>query len=162
MKTPGNYLIFGLIALGLFFVGLLSGRVNKSTETVRLRTDTVISVRVDTVLVERPVPVRVVEVRTDTIHHVVPSGDTIYVPVPIRQYTFKGEQYRIEMSGYQVQADRIEVYPRTETRYITNETIRTVNKRNRFGLGISAGYGFTKEGLSPYIGLGIQYNLLEF
>jgi len=37
---------------------------------------------------------------------------------------------------------------------------------NRFGIGVSAGYGIGKDGtvvrLVPYIGLGINYNLIEF
>ena len=35
-------------------------------------------------------------------------------------------------------------------------------KQKRFGLGVNAGYGISKSGLSPYIGLGINYNLLSF
>lgn len=35
-------------------------------------------------------------------------------------------------------------------------------KQKKWGLGISAGYGANKNGLSPYIGLGINYNLLSF
>lgn len=35
-------------------------------------------------------------------------------------------------------------------------------KRKKWGLGISAGYGANKNGLSPYIGLGVNYNLLSF
>lgn len=35
-------------------------------------------------------------------------------------------------------------------------------KQKRWGLGINAGYGVSKSGLSPYIGLGINYNLINF
>lgn len=35
-------------------------------------------------------------------------------------------------------------------------------KQKKFGLGVNAGYGISKSGLSPYIGLGINYNLLSF
>lgn len=35
-------------------------------------------------------------------------------------------------------------------------------KPKRFGVGISAGYGVTAQGLSPYIGVGINYNLINF
>lgn len=35
-------------------------------------------------------------------------------------------------------------------------------KQKKWGLGISAGYGANKNGLSPYIGLGVNYNLLSF
>lgn len=35
-------------------------------------------------------------------------------------------------------------------------------KQKRFGLGVNAGYGISKSGLSPYIGLGVNYNILNF
>lgn len=35
-------------------------------------------------------------------------------------------------------------------------------KQKKFGLGINTGYGISKNGLSPYIGLGINYNILNF
>ena len=35
-------------------------------------------------------------------------------------------------------------------------------KQKKWGLGISVGYGANKNGLSPYIGLGVNYNLLSF
>ena len=35
-------------------------------------------------------------------------------------------------------------------------------KPKKFGVGISAGYGVTAQGLSPYIGVGINYNLINF
>lgn len=35
-------------------------------------------------------------------------------------------------------------------------------KQKRWGLGINAGYGISKSGLSPYIGLGVNYNLINF
>lgn len=35
-------------------------------------------------------------------------------------------------------------------------------KQKRFGLGVNTGYGISNSGLSPYIGFGINYNLLNF
>lgn len=35
-------------------------------------------------------------------------------------------------------------------------------KQKRFGLGVNAGYGISKSGLSTYIGLGVNYNILNF
>lgn len=35
-------------------------------------------------------------------------------------------------------------------------------KQKKFGLGVNAGYGISKSGLSPYIGLGVNYNLINF
>lgn len=156
-----HYLISGLIAFALFFAGLLSGRTNRTKETVRFRTDTLTIVRIDTIRIEKPVPVRVVEHRTDTIT-VRHKEDTVFVPVPIRAYHFRGDDYRLDATGYNVEIQKLEVYPKTVTRYISNETVRTIRRKNRFGIGISAGYGFSKEGFSPYAGIGIQYNIVTF
>ena len=35
-------------------------------------------------------------------------------------------------------------------------------KQKKFGLGVNVGYGISKSGLSPYIGLGVNYNILNF
>jgi hypothetical protein len=35
-------------------------------------------------------------------------------------------------------------------------------KQKKWGLGINAGYGISKNDLSPYIGLGVNYNLINF
>lgn len=152
----------GVLCVALFFIGMLSGKMNKRTkEVVKFKTDTLTIVRVDTIRIEKPVPYKVVEHRTDTIA-VFHGTDTVYVPIPIQAYHFKGEDYNLDLTGYNVELQRLEVYPKTVTRYVTNETIRTITKRRRFGLGISVGYGFSKDGFSPYVGAGIQYNIIQF
>ena len=52
-----------------------------------------------------------------------------------------------------------------ENPYSVTEAQRTVvnlPKQKKFGLGVNAGYGISKNGLSPYIGLGVNYNIIEF
>jgi len=50
--------------------------------------------------------------------------------------------------------------------YVTITDIKSIKvverKPGRVGIGIQAGYGVTKTGLSPYIGAGINYNLIRF
>lgn len=125
-----------------------------------VKSDTVTLVRVDTVIVEKPVPVRVVERRTDTLV-VYRDRDTIHVPVPIAQYQFRDSLYTLDVSGYAVSVDRLEVYPRTIYRTINTTIERTVADKKRWGLGIQAGYGYNfganKPG--PYIGIGVQYSI---
>lgn len=125
--------------------------------------DTVTIVRVDTVVVEKPVPVRVVEKRTDTLT-VYRGTDTLYVPVPIRQYQFRDSLYSLDVSGYHVSVDRLEVYPRTIYRTINTTTERTVTDKKRWGMGVQAGYGynFGTGKPAPYVGVGIQYSLWRF
>ena len=125
--------------------------------------DTVTLTRIDTVVVERPVPVRVVETRTDTLLLYRPQ-DTIRIPVPIRQYSFRDSLYALDVSGYHVTLDRLEVYPQTVYKTITHTTERTLTNRKRWGIGLQAGYGyhFNTGRLSPYVGIGVQYHLWQF
>lgn len=49
--------------------------------------------------------------------------------------------------------------------YSTNTELRTYQvkiKRKKFGIGVQVGYGITKAGLSPYVGLGGHYSLFKF
>lgn len=61
--------------------------------------------------------------------------------------------------------DRIILDISNENPYSVTESQRAVikiPKQKRFGLGVNAGYGISKNGLSPYIGLGVNYNLFSF
>ena len=75
----------------------------------------------------------------DTIH------DSIYIPVPISQKEYQTENYRAWVSGYKPSLDSIWVYP---------EKIIIREKPLRWGIGVIAGYGIGRNGLSPYVGVG--------
>lgn len=125
-----------------------------------VQSDTVTLVRVDTIVIEKPVPVRVIEKRTDTLT-IYRNGDTVLVPVPIRQYAFRDSLYALDVSGFNVSVDRLEIYPHTVYKTINTNTVRTEKDNRRWGIGIQAGYGydFNSKKLSPYIGIGLQYSL---
>lgn len=128
-----------------------------------VKSDTVTVVRVDTVIVKKPIPVRVVERRTDTLT-VYRGTDTLFVPVPIAQYQFRDSLYALDITGYAVSVDRLEVYPRTTYRTIHTTTERVIKDRRRWALGLQAGYGynFSAGKPGPYIGIGLQYNLIRW
>lgn len=75
----------------------------------------------------------------DTIH------ETVYIPVPISQKEYQTENYRAWVSGYKPSLDSIWVYP---------EKIIIREKPRRWGIGVIAGYGIGRNGLSPYVGVG--------
>lgn len=54
----------------------------------------------------------------------------------------------------------------TDCPYVQTIGVRSyktdVIKPKRYGLGLQAGYGITNSGLSPYVGVGISYNLILF
>lgn len=75
----------------------------------------------------------------DTIH------ETVYIPVPISQKEYQTENYRAWVSGYKPSLDSIWVYP---------EKIIIREKPRKWGIGVIAGYGIGRNGLSPYVGIG--------
>ena len=75
----------------------------------------------------------------DTIH------EPVYIPVPITQKEYQSESYRAWVSGYKPSLDSIWVYP---------EKIIIREKPRRYGIGVIAGYGIGRNGLSPYVGVG--------
>ena len=77
------------------------------------------------------------------------GGDTIqepvYIPVPISQKEYQTENYHAWVSGYKPSLDSVWVYP---------EKIIIREKLRRWGIGVIAGYGIGRNGLSPYVGVG--------
>ena len=104
-------------------------------------------------------PVKIVQY--DTLPPVV-RIDTIRDPMPIGRYLFTDDStYRMEVEGYNVQANSIEVYPRTVTQTVI-QRVGVPGRPKRWGIGVSAGAALTRQGVQPYIGIGVQYNLISF
>ena len=61
------------------------------------------------------------------------------------------------VSGYRAKLDSIEVYSKTRTVFVRERA-----KRKRFGLGVQAGYGFSGNKVSPYVGVGVSYSFWEW
>lgn len=102
---------------------------------------------------------------TDSVKASVNSESTLLkVPIPIYQYSFRDSLYSLKISGFNVEIDEFEIYPRTVYKTITNTVERTVTDKKRWGIGVQAGYGYNfgagKPG--PYIGIGVQYSLWRF
>ena len=152
-----NVIIFSAVILGAF----LLGRATKPVQTVNVMYHDTLPpiVRIDTVRDTLLVPKYVHVEYFDTIRDTV-DGNPIYLPVPISSYLFTDDStYRIDMEGYHVKARSIEVYPRTITQTVI-ERIEVPAKPKRWGIGVSAGGALTPHGVQPYIGVGVQYNLI--
>ena len=121
-----NKTIWAVLAvLAVFLASYFGGRV-KGCETGRKQgyaqgykagyntphpADTII--RVDTFIINHPVPVEREVVRTDTLY----VNDTLYVQVPIEAVMFggqPGDEYKALVSGWRPAIEWIEVYPRTQ------------------------------------------------
>lgn len=82
--------------------------------------------------------------------------DTATVTIPITQKRYEDSTYTAWVSGYEAQLDSIKVYRQTQT-----QTITIREKSSRWAIGLTAGYGASMKGLSPYIGVGLTYKLWD-
>lgn len=154
-----NFIIVALVVVCILLTFKNCGR---QTDKITIKTDTVTSVRTDTITHTNIKYVDRWRVRIDTLAHI-EKGDTVYVPIPIDRYLFTDDStYRAEVSGYNVSLDKIDVYRRTIDRTVTIERL-IQSKPKRWGVGIQAGYGINTSGqLRPYIGIGISFNVIRW
>lgn len=146
-------------AIALFVAGYITGD-RMSRPDVETRTDTLVVV--DTVTIREPEYVERTVVRTElvAVHDTVRLRDTLFVEVPVESRHYSDSLYDAWVSGCMASLDSIRVYP--VTRYVTTERTVKVPERKRWGIGVQAGYGVGKGGLTPYIGVGISYDLIRF
>ena len=158
-----KYILLGVIAgmVICFLNGWASCHRTTDKEVITI-TDTL--VLTDTIIKFKPKPYKVTII------------DTIYLPQQpqkpqqpqqpqidtlIRQeITYKDSTYTAVVGGIEPYLKSIEIYPKTI--YVNNNTTTTIKVRSRFGLGVQAGYGLSRNGLQPYIGIGVQYNLIQW
>lgn len=146
-----------IVVLAFCLLCFMSGYHFRPHESLPPGIDTVIIV--DT-LRER-VPYPVYETVIQTVPELFPvyitlGGDTvrepILVPMPITQKEYLTDHYHAWVSGYNPSLDSIDVFQKTM--YITKR-----QPARQWGIGITAGYGIGRKGLSPYIGIGGFYRL---
>ena len=120
----------------------------------------------DTIVQEKPVYRTISQVRTEYVPvcDTIRIQDTLFVPVPIETKVYEDSLYRAEVSGYRASLDRLEIYQ--QERIITQTIPVQVKERKRWGIGVQAGYGVStpngKPVLSPYIGIGVSYDLIRW
>lgn len=152
-----------VIALALIAAAFLLGRRSVKPEIVEIHTTDTVVVR-DTVRETVLVPKVRYLTRVDTVLLKVP-GDTVEVPVlvPISHKVYEGEDYRAVVSGFRASLDTLDIFRKTQT--VTNTVVQRVEvpgKPKRWGIGVSAGYALTPQGVKPYIGAGISYSFITF
>lgn len=164
MTTGKKILVAALLAALLLLSGYLLGkRTARATEPECIVQVDTLRIR-DTVLVNKPVPVevRVVDTMlvavTDTVH----LNDTVYLSLPRETKVYGDSTYTAQVSGYRPELDWVRVYPQRE---VVTRTI-SVNSRKRWGIGPQAGCGAYVAGgkvmLTPYVGVGISWDILQF
>lgn len=147
-------------AIALMAISFFAGkRAAGYREVVDVKRDTLIVV--DTTFIDKPVPVieRVTEYIRVPVIDTLQLHDTTFVVLPRTQKEYSDSLYRAWVSGYKPALDSIEVYRRTE--YIhTTETI--FPKPRKWSVGVQAGIGAGKDGLTPYVGIGLSYSIFNF
>lgn len=135
-----KWLIIAALLAAAFAGGYFAGRTKAEPE-VTIQRDT-ITYR-DTVIQDRPVPVYVTQVRTDTVRLALIDSstttlirDSATVRIPITRKVYRDSLYRAVISGYNASLDSIWVYRQVQEIYITR-TQKTPQKR--WGLGVTAG-----------------------
>ena len=79
------------------------------------------------------------------------EGDSVPVVIPITSKEYKTDDYRAVVSGYKPSLDYMEVF--RDNKIVT---IPPIHKKNRWGLGLQAGYSYPN---GWYVGAGVSCNL---
>lgn len=95
---------------------------------------------------------------TDTLRAMHDIASTAAVLLPITSRTYSAPEYTAYVSGYQPSLDSIAIHaPRT---IITQP--QPAAKSKPWGIGIAAGIGAGRGGITPFIGIALQYSLIRF
>lgn len=147
-----------MVASGFVMWAELHFRQKTPQAVVKVVTDTLYVH--DTITAYKPTPVNVYVV--DTVWYPVPvygGRDTVWAEIPREAKVYEDSTYRAVVSGFRPSLDTISVF-RRNVYVVTTEHVQV--PAPRWGLGVQAGIGAGKDGLTPYIGVGIQYRLMDF
>ena len=112
-------------------------------------------VEYEPILEERVVLKKVLVPVTDTLW----IRDTLYVYLEREQVVWQDSLSRVYASGISPQIDSVQHFIQEKVVTITIP----VKKPCRWGIGVQAGYGIPVGGRpSPYLGVGVTYNLLTW
>lgn len=125
-------------------------------------------IKVDTLIVRDTImqykPIFTDKIRVDSV--LIPVKDTIvirdsvYIYIDREKITWRDSLCEVYASGVMASVDSVRHFQ--EYKYITIETQVPVKVKSHWGLGINAGYGVGKGELTPYVGVGISYNILSW
>lgn len=151
--------LVGILLVLAFLLGRRIGR-NAPVCPVEEKVDTLV-IR-DTISVSTPVYVtrRVVDSVLVPVRDTMMVMDTIYVVMAREQVEWVDSLCAVYASGINPQVDSVRHFVK-ET--IINHYIPVVEvRKTRWGVGIQAGAGVGKGGLTPYVGVGVSYNLISW
>ena len=177
---PEKYILIGMGIVVAILIGLLVGHrcgrnvpgepptpkvdtlfipdTNKVTEPKR---DT----SPDVLIKEIPVPVFVADsTAIDSLLNLCARlerrGDSLQLVLLRVQRHYSDSTFDAWVSGVDPRLDSIKTY---HTNMVITQEIPVIQvKKTRWGVGIQAGAGVGKDGLTPYVGVGVTYNILSW
>lgn len=158
MRRFWAYFLSAFVAgLICFFAGVKTAKKGGESVIVE-RVDTLV-IR-DTIVSYKPkwVTKRVVDTTFVPVTEYIERNDTVYAVLEREQVTWEDSLARIYASGINPQVDSVFHY-RTEK--VINHII-PVKVQSRWGLGVQGGFGVGKDGLTPYVGVGVSYNIFAW
>jgi hypothetical protein len=158
-----KYILTGIgIAVAILILFLFDRRIprNAPQEPQSVKVDTLF-VR-DTIKVTQPkfITRRVVDSVLVPVTDTIRLRDTLYVFLEREQIRWEDSLSVVYASGVRPEIDSVIHY--AERMVIVKEIPVVRVKKTRWGVGIQAGAGATKDGLTPYVGVGVSYNILSW
>ena len=162
-----QYILTGVGIAVAVLIGFLIGQQHPQkspVEPIKEKVDTLLIF--DTITLTKPVFVE--KVQLDSVYMPVTDTlwkhDTLYVYLEREQIQWQDSLCRVYASGINPQVDSVTHF--VQETIITREISVPVKVKSRWGLGIQFGYGAGINGkqvyLTPYVGVGISYNILSW
>ena len=162
-----QYILAGVGIAVAVLIGFLIGQKHPQkspVEPIKEKVDTLLIF--DTITLTKPVFVE--KIQLDSVYMPVTDTlwkhDTLYVYLEREQIQWQDSLCRVYASGINPQVDSVTHF--VQETIITREISVPVKVKSRWGLGIQVGYGAGINGkqvyMTPYVGVGISYNILSW
>ena len=161
MEKRLAYLAIALVFAAGFFIGLQVQRHRPGPVVTQVQKDTLWIH--DTLRIQQPAP------KAKTVHDTtylavtdtVRLRDTLFVPIPRETAYYKEEDYEAWVTGYKASLDSLHIFQKVGV--VEVPVYKTITKHARWGIGVQAGATYLPNtGVTPYVGLGVSYNLFTF
>ena len=162
-----QYILTGVGIAVAVLIGFLIGQKHPQkspVEPIKEKADTLLIF--DTITLTKPVFVE--KIQLDSVYMPVTDTlwkhDTLYVYLEREQIQWQDSLCRVYASGINPQVDSVTHF--VQETIVNREISVPVKVKSRWGLGIQVGYGAGVNGkqvyLTPYVGVGISYNILSW
>lgn len=162
-----QYILTGVGIAFAVLIGFLVGQKHPQKSPmgpIKEKVDTLLIF--DTITLTKPVFVE--KIQLDSVYMPVTDTlwkhDTLYVYLEREQIQWQDSLCRVYASGINPQVDSVTHF--VQETIVNREISVPVKVKSRWGLGIQVGYGAGINGrqvyLTPYVGVGISYNILSW